>query len=68
MAVVYLAEQAKPLRRQVALKIIKLGMDTRQFVARFSAERQALAIMDQPCGGDSLIRPFPSWHHDEVTP
>jgi serine/threonine protein kinase/formylglycine-generating enzyme required for sulfatase activity len=48
MAAVYLAEQERPLRRQVALKIIKLGMDTRQFVARFSAERQALAIMDHP--------------------
>jgi serine/threonine protein kinase len=48
MAVVYMAEQEKPLRRRVALKIIKLGMDTRQVVARFDAERQALAIMDHP--------------------
>ncbi len=48
MAVVYMAEQEKPLRREVALKIIKLGMDTRQFVARFDTERQALAIMDHP--------------------
>ncbi len=48
MAVVYLAEQERPLRRRVALKIIKLGMDTRQFVARFGAERQALAVMDHP--------------------
>jgi serine/threonine protein kinase len=45
---VYLAEQTKPVRRRVALKIIKLGMDTRQVVARFEAERQALALMDHP--------------------
>jgi tetratricopeptide (TPR) repeat protein len=44
--VVYLAEQDKPVRRKVALKIIKLGMDTKQVVARFEAERQALALMD----------------------
>jgi eukaryotic-like serine/threonine-protein kinase len=48
MAVVYMAEQEKPLHRDVALKIIKLGMDTQQFVARFDTERQALAIMDHP--------------------
>lgn len=47
--VVYLAEQEKPVRRRVALKIIKLGMDTKQVVARFEAERQALALMDHPC-------------------
>jgi eukaryotic-like serine/threonine-protein kinase len=46
--VVYVAEQQQPVRRQVALKIIKLGMDTRQVVARFEAERQALALMDHP--------------------
>jgi hypothetical protein len=46
--VVYLAEQEQPVRRRVALKIIKLGMDTRQMVARFEAERQALALMDHP--------------------
>jgi eukaryotic-like serine/threonine-protein kinase len=46
--VVYLAEQEKPVRRRVALKIIKPGMDTRQVVARFQAERQALALMDHP--------------------
>jgi len=45
---VFLAEQAKPVARQVALKIIKLGMDTRQVVARFEQERQALAILDHP--------------------
>jgi WD40 repeat protein/serine/threonine protein kinase len=46
--VVYLAEQHEPLRRAVALKIIKLGMDTRRVIARFEAERQALALMDHP--------------------
>ncbi|MCL4178136.1 MAG: protein kinase [Verrucomicrobia bacterium] len=46
--IVYLAEQEEPVRRQVALKIIKLGMDTRQVIARFEAERQALAVMDHP--------------------
>jgi WD40 repeat protein/serine/threonine protein kinase len=46
--VVYLAEQQRPVRRRVALKIIKPGMDTRQTVARFEAERQALAMMDHP--------------------
>ena len=45
---VYLAEQEQPVRRQVALKIIKLGMDTRSVIARFEAERQALALMDHP--------------------
>jgi serine/threonine protein kinase/tetratricopeptide (TPR) repeat protein len=46
--VVYMAEQQEPIRRKVALKILKPGMDTRQIVARFEAERQALAIMDHP--------------------
>src|SRR5262249_22944431 len=46
--VVFLAEQQQPLRRKVALKILKPGMDTRQVVARFEAERQALALMDHP--------------------
>jgi serine/threonine protein kinase/tetratricopeptide (TPR) repeat protein len=45
---VYMAEQEEPVRRRVALKIIKLGMDTRAVVARFEAERQALAMMDHP--------------------
>jgi WD40 repeat protein/serine/threonine protein kinase len=48
MGIVYMAEQEEPVRRRVALKIIKLGMDTRQVVARFEAERQALALMDHP--------------------
>lgn len=46
--VVYMAEQTEPVRRQVALKIIKAGMDTREVIARFEAERQALAMMDHP--------------------
>jgi serine/threonine protein kinase len=46
--VVYMAEQDKPVRRRVALKIIKLGMDTKNVIARFEAERQALAMMDHP--------------------
>jgi serine/threonine protein kinase/tetratricopeptide (TPR) repeat protein len=45
---VYMAEQEEPVRRKVALKIIKLGMDTKQVIARFEAERQALALMDHP--------------------
>jgi serine/threonine protein kinase/WD40 repeat protein len=46
--VVFMAEQTEPVRRKVALKVLKPGMDTRQVVARFEAERQALAIMDHP--------------------
>ena len=45
---VYMAEQTKPVRRKVALKIIKPGMDTKEVIARFEAERQALALMDHP--------------------
>src|SRR5262245_8551556 len=45
---VYVAEQKEPVRRRLALKIIKLGIDTKQVVARFEAERQALALMDHP--------------------
>ena len=48
MGEVWLAEQTEPVHRRVALKLIKLGMDTRQVVARFEAERQALAVMDHP--------------------
>jgi serine/threonine protein kinase/Tfp pilus assembly protein PilF len=46
--VVYVAEQTEPVRRRVALKVIKLGMDTKTVIARFEAERQALALMDHP--------------------
>ncbi len=63
--VVYLAEQTEPVRRRVALKVIKLGMDTRQVIARFEAERQALAMMDHPdiarvfdAGATATGRPF----------
>ena len=62
---VFLAEQAQPVRRQVALKVIKLGMDTQAVVARFEAERQALALMDHPhvakvldAGATETGRPF----------
>ncbi len=62
---VYLAEQTIPVRRQVALKVIKLGMDTRDVIARFEAERQALALMDHPdiarvfdAGATATGRPF----------
>jgi serine/threonine protein kinase len=65
MGVVYMAEQVAPVRRKVALKIIKPGMDTGQVVARFEAERQALALMDHPniakvldAGATSTGRPF----------
>jgi tetratricopeptide (TPR) repeat protein/tRNA A-37 threonylcarbamoyl transferase component Bud32 len=63
--VVYVAEQTVPVRRRVALKVIKLGMDTKQVVARFEAERQALAMMDHPniakvldAGATEQGRPF----------
>ena len=65
MGVVYLAEQTTPVARRVALKVIKLGMDTREVVARFEAERQALAVMDHPgiarvfdAGATDAGRPF----------
>ncbi|MCB1282223.1 MAG: hypothetical protein KDB18_11950, partial [Salinibacterium sp.] len=47
--VVYEAEQTEPIRRRVALKVIKPGMDSGAVVSRFEAERQALAVMDHPC-------------------
>jgi serine/threonine protein kinase len=63
--VVWMAEQEEPVVRRVALKIIKLGMDTREVIARFDAERQALAMMDHPniarildAGATDLGRPF----------
>ena len=48
MGSVYLAEQREPIRRRVALKVVKLGMDTAQVLSRFDNERQALAMMDHP--------------------
>jgi hypothetical protein len=63
--VVYMAEQEEPVRRRVALKVIKLGMDTKSVIARFEAERQALALMDHPniakvldAGSTDAGRPF----------
>ena len=63
--VVYLAEQSKPVHRRVALKVIKAGMDTKQVIARFEAERQALAMMNHPgiaqvyeAGATELGRPY----------
>ncbi|MBI2926727.1 MAG: serine/threonine protein kinase [Verrucomicrobia bacterium] len=63
--VVYMAEQEEPVRRRVALKVIKVGMDTRSVIARFEAERQALAMMDHPniakvldAGATETGRPF----------
>ncbi len=55
--VVFMAEQREPVMRQVALKIIKLGMDTRQVIARFEQERQALALMvvaERPLSVDAV--------------
>jgi serine/threonine protein kinase len=48
MGIVYLAQQKTPVERRVALKLIKQGMDTREVIARFDAERQALAVMNHP--------------------
>src|SRR5580698_9587198 len=63
--VVFMAEQQEPVRRLVALKVIKLGMDTKNVIARFEAERQALALMDHPniakvleAGATDAGRPF----------
>ena len=63
--VVFMAEQQQPVRRRVALKLVKLGMDTKQVIARFEAERQALALMDHPniakvldAGATETGRPF----------
>ena len=62
---VYVAEQTQPVRRRVALKVIKAGMDTREVIARFNTERQALALMDHPniakvldAGSTSADRPY----------
>jgi serine/threonine protein kinase len=67
---VYVAQQTRPVRRTVALKIVKLGMDTRQVVARFEAERQALAMMEHPhiakvydAGATESGRPYFAMEH-----
>jgi len=69
MGLVFMAEQQQPVRRKVALKILKPGMDTRQVIARFEAERQALALMDHPniarvldAGETASGRPTSSWN------
>ena len=64
MGEVWLAEQLRPMRRQVALKIIKAGLDTAQVVARFEAERQALALMDHP----AIARVFDAGSTDQSRP
>jgi WD40 repeat protein/serine/threonine protein kinase len=64
MGVVYLAEQEHPIRRQVALKVIKLGMDTREVVARFESERQALAVMNH----ENIARVFDAGATDRGRP
>ena len=65
MGIVYVAEQEQPIRRQVALKVIKPGMDSARVIARFEAERQALALLDHPniahvydAGTTQLGRPY----------
>jgi tetratricopeptide (TPR) repeat protein len=65
MGIVYEAEQTEPVKRAVAVKVIKVGMDTKEFVARFETERQALAVMDHPsiakvydAGTTELGRPY----------
>lgn len=74
MGVVYMADQTEPVVRKVALKIIKLGMDTKQIVARFEAECQALAMMDHPniakvlyAGATDTGRPYLSWNWSGVS-
>src|SRR6187455_3328550 len=62
--VVYMAEQEEPVRRRVALKLIKLGMDTKSVIARFEAERQALALMDHP----NIAKVFDAGQTDDGRP
>ena len=64
MGEVWVAEQHKPIHRRVALKLIKAGMDTRQVIARFESERQALAMMDHP----AIARVFDAGETDEGRP
>ena len=70
--IVYLAERLKPIKRQVALKVIKPGMDSKQVIARFEAERQALALLDHPniahvfnAGTTKAGRPYFAMEHVE---
>ncbi len=64
MGIVYEAEQEKPVRRKVTLKLIKWGMDTKQVVARFESERQALALMNHP----NIARVFDAGATDQGRP
>lgn len=64
MGTVYLAEQREPIHRQVALKIIKHGLDSKDVIARFESERQALALMDHP----SIARVLDAGTADSVVP
>lgn len=75
MGIIYRAEQLHPVRRCVALKVIKLGMDTREVVARFAAEQQALALMDHPnvahvydAGATEQGRPYFAMEYVEGVP
>ncbi|MEO8131691.1 MAG: serine/threonine-protein kinase, partial [Bryobacteraceae bacterium] len=75
MGTVYLAEQLEPIRRRVALKVVKFGMDTAQVLARFNNERQALAMMDHPniaqifdAGATARGRPYFVMEYIEGTP
>jgi len=75
MGEVWLAEQTEPVKRKVALKIIKQGMDTKQVMARFEAERQALALMDHPsiakvydAGATPRGRPYFAMEHVQGVP
>jgi eukaryotic-like serine/threonine-protein kinase len=75
MGTVYLAEQLEPIHRRVALKVVKLGMDTAQVLARFDIERQALAMMDHPniaqifdAGATAKGRPYFVMEHIEGAP
>jgi hypothetical protein len=61
MGVVYLAEQTAPIRRRVALKLIKPGMDSKQVLARFEFERQALALMNHPGIARVSMPAQPKW-------
>jgi serine/threonine protein kinase len=64
MGVVYMAEQREPFERRVALKVIKLGMDAKEIIARFEVERQALAVMGHP----SIARVFDAGATDSGRP
>jgi serine/threonine protein kinase len=73
--IVYLAEQQRPMKRRVALKVIKPGMDTKQVIARFEAERQALALLDHPniahvfdAGTTEAGRPYFAMEHVKGVP